>query len=450
MEEKMVENLLSVIWVVRSGQNLESDLIALERMLAGRSAELIIVDDVDGEELSISDASPSTQVLHHDHARGPAASFAEGAHVAHGGSILYIESSFILQPSGLAALERDLLRDPHVGLVGPVQTGVSHNRVRMMPDYQDLDGMNDFARRVEKRYRGKVTQELLHDDGCFLVRRAALRDVQPDTGFQTSQGMAGDFSLRLWQAGWKVLAADDVYVHRNATGVTEDFVADSRRFHELHGFDISYSTNVRRDALSELDSGHAPQAVLEAGCAAGGTLCYLQGAFPKAELCGIELNDRAAAVARFFADVQAMDLEKLDHPAWHDKFDVILMCDILEHLRDPWQTVRNMYRMTRPGGRIVISVPNITYVSVFAEMLKGQWHYEDAGILDRTHLRFFTRETAMALLTQAGYHVAKVEWTLPDLPADLQELKKQLVPLLRGNMKEKYLEAYQWLIVGEK
>lgn len=183
MEEKMVENLLSVIWVVRSGQNLESDLIALERMLAGRSAELIIVDDVDGEELSISDASPSTQVLHHDHARGPAASFAEGVRVAHGNRILYIESPFILQPSGLAALERVLLRDPHVGLVGPVQTGVSHNRVRMMPDYQDLDGMNDFARRVEKRYRGKVTQELLHDDGCFLVRRAALRDVQPDTGF---------------------------------------------------------------------------------------------------------------------------------------------------------------------------------------------------------------------------------------------------------------------------
>lgn len=331
-----------------------------------------------------------------------------------------------------------------------MQTGVSHNRVRMMPDYQDLDGMNDFARRVEKRYRGKVTQELLHDDGCFLVRRAALRGVQPDTGFQTSQGMAGDFSLRLWQAGWKVLAADDVYVHRNATGVAEDFVADSRRFHELHGFDISYSTNVRRDALTELDSGHAPQAVLEAGCAAGGTLCYLQGAFPEAELYGIELNDRAAAVARLFADVQAMDLEKLDHPAWHDKFDVVLMCDILEHLRDPWQTMRNMYRMTRPGGRIVISVPNITHVSVFAEMLEGQWHYEDAGILDRTHLRFFTRETAMALLTQAGYHVAKVEWTLPDLPADLQELKKQLVPLLRGNMKEKYLEAYQWLIVGEK
>lgn len=65
-----MENLLSVIWVVRSGQNLESDLIALERMLAGRPAELIIVDDVDGEVLSISDASPSTQVLHHDHARG--------------------------------------------------------------------------------------------------------------------------------------------------------------------------------------------------------------------------------------------------------------------------------------------------------------------------------------------------------------------------------------------
>ena len=112
MGEKSLKDLLSVIWVVRSGQMLASDLYALDYMLDGRSVELIIVDDLEGEELSISDASDSIKVLHHDHARGPAASFAEGARAAHGGSILYIESPFILQPSGLASLERDLRRDP--------------------------------------------------------------------------------------------------------------------------------------------------------------------------------------------------------------------------------------------------------------------------------------------------------------------------------------------------
>lgn len=146
-----------------------------------------------------------------------------------------------------------------------------------------------------------------------------------------------------------------------------------------------------------------------------------------------------------------MDLEKLDHPAWHDKFDVILMCDILEHLRDPWQTVRNMYRMTRPGGRIVISVPNITYIGVFSEMLHGQWTYEDSGILDRTHLRFFTCATAQQLLTQAGWRIRKVDWTvLPYRQEHLQSLEQKLLPLLGADMEQRNLEAYQWVIVGEK
>ena len=449
MGEKMMKDLLSVIWVVRDIGNLESDIVALQRMLAGRHAELVIVSDAEGA-LDFSNVMPAAQVITHDHAHGPAAAFMEGTDAAHGDRILYIESQFILQPSGLAAMERVLRRNEHAGLVAPVQTGVEHNRVREVPDYRDLDGMMAFAHQIEQKHRGRVTPELLHDDGCFLVRRAALRDVQPDTGFQTSQGMAGDFALRLWQAGWKVLAADDVYVHRNGIRDEGDFAADAQLFQERHGFDISYSTNVRRDVLTNFHPAQPPKAILEAGCAAGGTLCYLQGQFPEAELYGIELNDRAAAVARIFADVRAMDLEQLDHPAWNDKCDVILMGDILEHLRDPWQTVRNMYRMTRPGGQILISVPNITYISVFYEMLRGQWHYEDAGILDRTHLRFFTRATARELLTQAGYRIADDGWTLPALPAEMQSLKQKLLPLLGPGVEPEELDAYQWIFFGEK
>ena len=95
-------------------------------------------------------------------------------------------------------------------------------------------------------------------------------------------------------------------------------------------------------------------------------------------------------------------------------FDTILALDFLEHLIDPWAMVGRLHALLRPGGSLVISVPNVRYFSVSLGLLVGnRWTYQQEGILDRTHLRFFVRDTAVALAASSGLVVHEVRANVP-------------------------------------
>jgi SAM-dependent methyltransferase len=96
-------------------------------------------------------------------------------------------------------------------------------------------------------------------------------------------------------------------------------------------------------------------------------------------------------------DVESLDLSVLRAP-----FDAILCLDVLEHLRDPWGVARRLAELLRPGGVMIASIPNIAHYRIIVGLLRGRWTYAPSGILDHTHLRFFTRDTAIDLLRQAG------------------------------------------------
>ena len=190
--------------------------------------------------------------------------------------------------------------------------------------------------------------------------------------------------------------------------------------------------------------------VLEVGCACGATLLAIRNANPKAEVYGIEFDKKAAEMARHFAVVEALNVEKLDRPAWHEKFDYIILGDVIEHLREPWQTMKNLAAVLKPGGCVIISVPNVMHFSVFRMMLKGRWQYEEAGILDRTHLRFFTRTEVVALLQEAGLEPQEVfDSKITESEQD-QDFIAQLATLLPPDVDAKELHAFQWKVVAKK
>ena len=171
----------------------------------------------------------------------------------------------------------------------------------------------------------------------------------------------------------------------------------------------SYFAYARKEIASLLPLGSGEQGqgarVLEIGCGAGSTLGWLRQTGVASETIGVEIVEAAATQARAFADkVHCLDFERHDLPAGHGQFDVILCLDVLEHMVDPWKVVdRLVTGYLKPGGTLVASLPNIQHYSVVLPLLfKGKWRYEDEGLLDRTHLRFFTRESAVALLTHAS------------------------------------------------
>lgn len=97
------------------------------------------------------------------------------------------------------------------------------------------------------------------------------------------------------------------------------------------------------------------------------------------------------------------------------RFDLVLLQDVLEHLRSPEQMLEDCKRYCKPHGRVIVSVPNVANVTVRLGLLFGRFEYRPRGILDRTHLRFFTRKTARQLLEGAGYEVTEQRATVMPL-----------------------------------
>jgi len=125
----------------------------------------------------------------------------------------------------------------------------------------------------------------------------------------------------------------------------------------------------------------------------------------------LEVDPRAAAHARAHADrVVVGDVEDATVRAGlGGPFDAILFMHVLEHLVDPWAVLRAVCPLVADGGRVVVLLPNVGCWRVRkALFLQGRFEYEDEGILDRTHLRFFTLESARALLETSGYAVREV------------------------------------------
>jgi 2-polyprenyl-3-methyl-5-hydroxy-6-metoxy-1,4-benzoquinol methylase len=153
--------------------------------------------------------------------------------------------------------------------------------------------------------------------------------------------------------------------------------------------------------------------VLEVGCGTGTTLIWLKGLRNCSWIGGVELAPEAVKEAvRRLDTVFAGNIEQMELPIEPASLDLILCLDVLEHLIDPWTIVKRLQRLLRPGGALIASIPNIRYRKVlFPLLLQGKWDYVDEGVLDRTHLRFFVRSSAIQLIESSGLKVDMVVTT---------------------------------------
>lgn len=129
------------------------------------------------------------------------------------------------------------------------------------------------------------------------------------------------------------------------------------------------------------------------------------------EVWGIELDPIAAAIAREHLDhVEIGDVDQCIASIPSGAFDCVVFNDILEHLLHPDRTLRGVARVLAPHGVVVASIPNVRYIGNLYELLiKRDWEYKSSGILDRTHLRFYTRKSLPRLFAAADYELQRVE-----------------------------------------
>jgi 2-polyprenyl-3-methyl-5-hydroxy-6-metoxy-1,4-benzoquinol methylase len=151
--------------------------------------------------------------------------------------------------------------------------------------------------------------------------------------------------------------------------------------------------------------------VLEIGCGDGATIAWLKRSGHCAYAVGIELHPASAESARRACDyVISGDAEStLTDALSRGPFDLILCLDVLEHMLDPWLFLNRLTQALPAGTRVIASVPNVQHYKVSIPLLfAGRFEYEQAGVLDQTHLRFFTRRSARKLLSTAPLEVTQM------------------------------------------
>lgn len=172
-----------------------------------------------------------------------------------------------------------------------------------------------------------------------------------------------------------------------------------------------YYANARHEILPLLPPNVGR--VLDVGCGTGETLALLKQDRGCSWAGGVELFPNAAQEARSRVDqLFEGDIEKIVLPIQPESLDVILCLDVLEHLINPWEVMTRLTDLLKPGGILIASIPNVRYAKVSLSLVfSGTWDYTDKGILDRTHLRFFTRSSAINLIESPGLKVDEIRCT---------------------------------------
>ena len=161
-----------------------------------------------------------------------------------------------------------------------------------------------------------------------------------------------------------------------------------------------------QDLLALIPPG--AKAILEVGCSTGALAYALKRQRPGVNYLGMELDPKAAEIAARYCDGMALlDIEGADELMYRDyaSRDCWVFGDVLEHLRDPWAVLTKIRKVLPEGGCVVASVPNVQHWSLQAKLAVGEFRYESAGLLDRTHLRWFTRVTLFELFAKAGLRI---------------------------------------------
>lgn len=201
----------------------------------------------------------------------------------------------------------------------------------------------------------------------------------------------------------------------------------------------SYFHGSRPDVVALIPG--ANNRIIELGCGAGMTLQSAREAGKASEIVGIDIIGRLPQhdlLNRYYQgdiDTLPLDMER-------GSFDVALCADVLEHLVDPWNTLKKLAVLLKPGGTLIVSIPNARdYTLALKLLFTGNFQYRNEGLLDKGHLRFFCKQNMVHLVRQAGFEVIKFDFKV-------QKLRKILYYLSCGLLEQFVVKQY--LIVARR
>jgi GT2 family glycosyltransferase/tetratricopeptide (TPR) repeat protein/2-polyprenyl-3-methyl-5-hydroxy-6-metoxy-1,4-benzoquinol methylase len=300
---------------------------------------------------------------------------------------------------------------------------------------------------------GENGQAELFQDGVHLATYREPEELLDKVAFYLARETVRE---RIAAAGRKEVLARHTYLHRMASilQTAEQRPTSTAVRPPAEAPDPLYYEYDRPEVVALVP--HSARTVLDIGCGAGRLGEVLKSRQP-AEVVGVECVELAAQAARGRLDrVVVADAEQLDAAFAPGYFDAVVCADVLEHLRDPARLLRLARGWLKPGGRLVASIPNVRNHEVVQGLLDGHWTYQAAGLLDRTHLRFFTRREIEKLFQSTGFTIRELgtvpgqgydTWVQAGRPGEVKVGRLHVGGMAPEEAEEFYV--YQYLVSAE-
>ncbi len=331
--------------------------------------------------------------------------------------VFLLDADCMLTDNSFFYLTLGLYADDSVGVIG----GMTNEYINEQTMYTDIGNMKEAEKQVifvNSPMRDAYEKTVYVSDHAVLIRRRAFEKVGLlDEEFSPDMYEDKDFCTRVNLAGMAVVLCFNSYIFKSSDrhkkyGLETELIKKNKdRFVDKWGFNIDYSSAPRDEVIKLIDADrHKPIEVLELGCAIGSTLNRIKRLWPDSEVHGIEYVNEVVRVGSCISDIIQGDVESMEIPYEPKQFDYIICPDVLEHLRDPQGALRRFLPYLKDDGCFIISLPNIRHFGVLMMlMLDGRFDYQEDGILDSTHLRFFTMDTAKEMIEGVGLLIEKIE-----------------------------------------
>lgn len=438
-----------IIFAQGREQQLSSCLWSIETFTSKDAYELFVL----GKDLQLS-GEAATKIKYFEIEDNPVAAINKAIADSNGRDIAFLYGDTVVTSNWLPRLQQVLYSKKNCGAVGPI--GYNSSIYQSVPieeqkEYSNIRDMALVAAEYAVHNKGQVGHSLFLDAFCILFTREIWQKFGPWVEeYQCPAKAVMDYTVNLVKAGYDCLVAKEVWLHNSFYPLRGAEYSDELVFRKIRGFSSGYSMGAREDILDLANLKKSDLTIMDIGCACGGTLMKAREMNPNVQLYGIELSSGAAAVAEHFGQVFQADMLTINNSELLDKFDYIFMGDVLEHIVDTDGALTKVYSWLKKGGQLIVSVPNIANISIITNMLMGKWHYVDSGILDKTHMRFFTYKEMVENLTRHNFTVKTSAYSHLNFESPAPELREALLNLPFIKVDSQDLDAFQWLFVAEK
>lgn len=369
--------------------------------------------------------------------------------------IFLLNNDTVLMINSLYQLRMGLYESERHGATGAV-TNYAGNGQIVYSEGKNLEDYYEYAYATNIPMNAPYEQKSMLIMFAMLIKREVFDIVgELDERFSPGNFEDNDYGVRILNAGFQnILCWNSFIFHYGSRSFRNDaksygdiYIRNRTKFAEKWGFLPEYYMYSRKEIVDLIDkTTDTDIKVLEIGCGLGDTLAAIKYKFPNSDVHGIELDEKIAMLGSSKFDIKCGNVENYEFTSG-EKYDFIIFADVLEHLYDPYTVIQKMKKHLNEGGCILTSIPNIMNAHVIYDLLNGNFIYRDAGILDRTHIRFFTQNEIFRMFEKEGYEIDQILWKVDKNESTQinQNFFDKLLELV-GEDKKILFDTYQYLI----